>query len=104
DEVRIYFPDPWPKKRHHKRRLIQPAFLQKLAAVMRPQGILHLATDWAPYAQWMLEALEQVDAFRIQGDPWSPRPDWRPQTHFERRGLGKGHEIFDIVCRFSAGA
>ncbi|HLS06117.1 MAG TPA: tRNA (guanosine(46)-N7)-methyltransferase TrmB [Wenzhouxiangella sp.] len=104
DEVRIYFPDPWPKKRHHKRRLIQPAFLEQLAVVMRPQGILHLATDWRPYAQWMLEALAQVDAFRIQGRPWSARPDWRPQTHFERRGLGRGHEIFDIVCRLSAGA
>ncbi|NEZ04517.1 tRNA (guanosine(46)-N7)-methyltransferase TrmB [Wenzhouxiangella sp. XN201] len=99
DEVRIYFPDPWPKKRHHKRRLIQPPVLERLAAKLRPGGLLHLATDWKPYAEWMLEALEQVPAFELMGDAFVPRPAWRPQTHFEQRGQKKGHEIVDILCR-----
>ncbi|MFW5926780.1 MAG: tRNA (guanosine(46)-N7)-methyltransferase TrmB, partial [Wenzhouxiangella sp.] len=102
DEVRIYFPDPWPKKRHHKRRLIQPPFLELLASRMVAGGRLHLATDWADYAEWMVEALEQVPGFRLEGNPYVERPAWRPQTHFERRGLKRGHEVFDIVCRLSA--
>ena len=101
DEVRIYFPDPWPKKRHHKRRLIQPAFLELLATRMVPGGCLHLATDWTPYAEWMIEALAEVPAFTLQGEPFVPRPQWRPQTHFEQRGQRKGHDIFDIVCRLT---
>ncbi len=101
DEVRIYFPDPWPKKRHHKRRLIQPPFLELLVERMAPGGCLHLATDWAPYAEWMLEALAEVPAFTLQGDPFVDRPSWRPRTHFEQRGQRKGHQIFDIVCRLS---
>lgn len=99
DEARIYFPDPWPKKRHHKRRLIQPEFLHKLASRLRPGGLLHLATDWAEYADWMLEALAEVAEFELLGKPFVERPDWRPQTHFEHRGLRRGHEIFDILCR-----
>ncbi len=99
DEVRIYFPDPWPKKRHHKRRLIQVPFLELLAERMVNGGILHLATDWAPYAEWMVESLVEVPEFSIEGDPYVERPRWRPQTHFEQRGQRKGHEIFDIVCR-----
>jgi tRNA (guanine-N7-)-methyltransferase len=104
DEVRIYFADPWPKKRHHKRRLIQAPFLELLATRMVQGGCLHLATDWAPYAEWMLEALAEVPAFRIEGDPFVERPGWRPKTHFEQRGQRKGHDIFDIVCRLSPAA
>jgi tRNA (guanine-N7-)-methyltransferase len=103
DEVRIYFPDPWPKKRHHKRRLIQPEFLERLVEKMRPGGLLHLATDWAPYAEWMLEAIEAVPSLELEGDPLVPRPSWRPRTHFEQRGEKKGHEIADILCRVSSG-
>ncbi|MDZ7791217.1 MAG: tRNA (guanosine(46)-N7)-methyltransferase TrmB [Xanthomonadales bacterium] len=99
DEVRIYFPDPWPKKRHHKRRLIQPEFLERLAKRMKPGGLLHLATDWAPYAEWMVEAIGEVPALEFEGEPFVPRPPWRPRTHFEQRGEKKGHEIADIVCR-----
>ncbi|WP_376693573.1 tRNA (guanosine(46)-N7)-methyltransferase TrmB [Wenzhouxiangella sp. EGI_FJ10409] len=99
DEVRIYFPDPWPKKRHHKRRLIQPRFLERLVGRMKPGGLLHLATDWAPYAEWMLEAIAEVPALELEGDPWVERPAWRPKTHFETRGQKKGHEIVDILCR-----
>jgi tRNA (guanine-N7-)-methyltransferase len=97
DEVRIYFPDPWPKKRHHKRRLIQPLFLERLAVKLRPGGLLHLATDWAPYAQWMLEALDSCPVLTNRGNPYVERPRWRPETHFERRGQRRGHEIFDIL-------
>jgi len=99
DEVRIYFPDPWPKKRHHKRRLIQPGFLRQLVERMRPGGLLHLATDWAPYAEWMVEVIAEVPVLEPVGYPFVPRPAWRPRTHFEQRGQNKGHEIVDIVCR-----
>lgn len=102
DEVRIYFPDPWPKKRHHKRRLIQPEFIQLLEQKMRPGGRLHLATDWQPYAEWMLEVLSGSTRLTRTDAPWTERPDWRPQTHFERRGLRKGHSIFDLVYRLNS--
>lgn len=102
DEVRIYFPDPWPKKRHHKRRLIQPSFLELVASRLLPGGLLHLATDWRPYAEWMLEAIDEVPALVREGDPFVPRPPWRPRTHFERRGERRGHLIVDIVCRRAA--
>ncbi|TVQ28648.1 MAG: tRNA (guanosine(46)-N7)-methyltransferase TrmB [Wenzhouxiangella sp.] len=102
DQVRIYFPDPWPKKRHHKRRLIQPAFLTLVASRLKPGGLLHMATDWAPYAEWMLEALATVPEFGNQGSPYVSRPAWRPQTHFERRGQRRGHEIFDIIAQRTA--
>jgi len=97
DEVRIYFPDPWPKKRHHKRRLIQAEFLQLLARVIRPAGRLHIATDWAPYAEHIMEIFDGQQAFT----PWpvriNQRPDWRPKTRFERRGEQVGHTIFDLI-------
>ena len=99
EQVRIYFPDPWSKKRHHKRRLIQPEFLGLVAGRLRVHGLLHLATDWMPYADWMLEALEKVPAFELIGNPFLPRPEWRPQTHFEKRGERRGHRIVDIVLR-----
>lgn len=97
EQVRIYFPDPWPKKRHHKRRIIQPEFLRRLALAIRPGGLLHLATDWAPYADWMLDGLATVPEFKHQGAPFVPRPAWRPHTRFERRGLDRGYQIFDLV-------
>jgi tRNA (guanine-N7-)-methyltransferase len=99
DELRIYFPDPWPKKRHHKRRLIQPEFLRLIADRLKPGGLLHLATDWSPYAEWMLEALDQVRDLTNLGNPYVTRPAWRPQTHFERRGQKRGHEIVDLLMR-----
>lgn len=99
DEVRIYFPDPWPKKRHHKRRLIQPDFIDLLATRVRSGGLLHLATDWAEYAEQMLAVLEASAHWRNRADPgpWSPRPPWRGETHFERRGLRLGHGVFDLL-------
>lgn len=99
DELRIYFPDPWPKKRHHKRRLVQAEFMELIADRLRPGGLLHLATDWQPYAEWMLEQLQPLEGFRNLGDPFVPRPRWRPRTHFEERGARKGHAIFDLLYR-----
>ena len=99
DGIRIYFPDPWPKKRHHKRRIVQPGFIQQLARCMKPGAILHLATDWKPYAEHMSEVLTGSSEFRNlaeEGD-YCPKPDWRPETHFERRGKRLGHEVFDLL-------
>ncbi len=97
--IRIYFPDPWHKKRHHKRRLIQPDFVALLASRLAPGGILHLATDWAPYAEHMLEVLEAASEFVNQspdGD-YCPQPAWRPHTKYEARGDRLGHETRDLI-------
>lgn len=101
DEVRIYFPDPWHKKRHHKRRLIQPAFVALLAEKLRPGGLLHLATDWEGYAEHMADVLEASADFRNEAGPRQPvpRPSWRPQTHFESRGQRLGHGVWDFLYR-----
>jgi tRNA (guanine-N7-)-methyltransferase len=99
--VRIWFPDPWPKKRHHKRRLIQAPFVQLLARKMAPGAILHLATDWVPYAEHMLEVLGAAPAFENlspTGD-YCDRPSWRPLTRFEKRGERLGHETRDLLFR-----
>ena len=99
DELRIFFPDPWPKKRHHKRRLIQPSFVELAADRLAGEGLLHLATDWAPYAEWMREVLAGCDALTDTGHDPTERPAWRPRTHFENRGARKGHSIVDLVYR-----
>lgn len=97
--LRLYFPDPWPKKRHHKRRIVNEAFVRLVADRLTTGGILHMATDWAPYAEWMLEVMSgQVGFDNAAGDQGvSPRPDWRPMTKFEQRGLRLGHEIADLI-------
>lgn len=97
--VQIFFPDPWHKKRHHKRRLIQPLFLQQLAAKIQPGGILHLATDWENYAQQMMAVLSDSQQFRNTCAPgqFSPRPEHRPLTKFERRGERLGHGVWDLL-------
>lgn len=98
-EVRIYFPDPWHKKRHNKRRLVQPAFLALVASRVARGGRLHLATDWADYAEHMQVVLGEAASWRP--DPAFPssatRPPWRIETHFERRGLRLGHGVWDFV-------
>jgi tRNA (guanine-N7-)-methyltransferase len=98
-EVRIYFPDPWHKKRHNKRRLIQPDFLELLASRVAPGGRLHLATDWADYADHMREVLDAAPQWRTDPDHASTdkRPPWRIETHFERRGIRLGHGVWDFV-------
>lgn len=98
DEVLVYFADPWPKKRHHKRRLIQTAFVTLLASRMRPGAKLRLATDWEPYAEWMLEVLAGSMQFRncAPDGRYVPRPPERPVTKFERRGTRLGHTARDL--------
>ena len=100
-EVRIWFPDPWPKKRHHKRRLIQPDFVALLASRMTTGGLLHLATDWQPYAAHMLEVLEVAPEWRnaVPAGGYADRPPWRMETRFERRGLKLGHDVADLLYR-----
>jgi tRNA (guanine-N7-)-methyltransferase len=101
DTVLILFPDPWPKKRHHKRRLIKPAFLRSLLPCMRPHGRLYIATDWLNYADHILEVCEAHPALENLAGPgrYAPRPLWRPATKFETRGLDLGHEVRDFAFR-----
>jgi tRNA (guanine-N7-)-methyltransferase len=97
--VHVYFPDPWPKKRHWKRRLIQPPFVALLASRLAPGGVLHCATDWQPYAEQMLEVLSAEPLLENTAEAFAPRPAYRPQTKFERRGLALGHGVWDLVFR-----
>jgi tRNA (guanine-N7-)-methyltransferase len=99
DGVHIYFPDPWPKKRHHKRRLIQPAFVKLLASRLKPGAYVHVATDWEDYALQILQTLSHEPAFANTADGFAPRPDTRPETKFERRGVALGHRVWDLVFR-----
>jgi tRNA (guanine-N7-)-methyltransferase len=107
--VHVYFPDPWPKKRHHKRRLIQPPFVALLASRLAPGGLLHCATDWEHYAVQMLDVLSReplldnsagdtvIRETAAQCRGFAPRPPWRPLTRFESRGLQLGHGVWDLV-------
>ena len=97
--IRIYFPDPWPKKRHHKRRMIQPEFVRLLVSRMRTGGILHLATDWEPYADHMLEILGAVSGLRnlAPDGAFCDKPAWRPDTKYEQRGERLGHKVRDLL-------
>jgi len=95
--VHVYFPDPWPKARHHKRRLIQPGFVAQLVTRIRPGGYLHCATDWQPYADQMLEVLSAQPALLNTASGFAPRPPWRPLTKFEQRGLKLGHGVWDLM-------
>jgi tRNA (guanine-N7-)-methyltransferase len=95
--VHVFFPDPWHKKRHNKRRLIQAPLVRKLADRLMPGGYLHCATDWQPYAEQMLEVLSQEPLLRNTADAYAPKPDYRPLTKFENRGLKLGHGVWDLV-------
>jgi len=97
--MHVFFPDPWPKKRHHKRRLIQPEFVALAAQRLAPGGYLHVATDWEEYAQHVLEVLRQAPGLSNTAEDYAPRPETRPETKFERRGLRLGHGVWDIVFR-----
>lgn len=96
--IRIYFPDPWPKQRQHKRRLIQPEFVALATSRLAQGGTFHLATDWQNYADQMLLVLSNEPTLRIEFDGFAPRPNWRPTTRFESRGLGLGHTINDLIA------
>jgi tRNA (guanine-N7-)-methyltransferase len=97
----LFFPDPWPKKKHHKRRIVQPDFVARLAQLIRPGGLLHMATDWWEYAEHMLATLQANDEFENTAPDGSylPRPDDRPETRFERRGQRLGHGSWDLIFR-----
>jgi tRNA (guanine-N7-)-methyltransferase len=103
DGVHIFFPDPWHKTRHHKRRLIQTPFVNRLARHLKPGGYLHLATDWQPYAEQMLAVLSAepllANTAAAGGDGYATKPDYRPLTKFENRGLKLGHGVWDLVFR-----
>lgn len=95
--VQIFFPDPWHKKKHNKRRLIQPDFVQRLRAKLRVGGVLHLATDWEDYAAQMLAVMSAADGFANRYDGYAPRPAFRPLTKFEKRGERLGHGVWDLL-------
>jgi tRNA (guanine-N7-)-methyltransferase len=99
DTVQIFFPDPWHKKRHNKRRLIQPPFVTQLITKLKPGGVLHLATDWEHYAQQMMEVLSATDGLTntCGAGQFSPRPEYRPLTKFELRGERLGHGVWDLI-------
>ncbi len=99
DAVHIFFPDPWPKARHHKRRLIQPHHVALLRSRLAPGGIVHCATDWVDYAVAMRETLDADPELSNVHDGFAPRPAYRPPTRFERRGVDAGRQIFDLVFR-----
>jgi tRNA (guanine-N7-)-methyltransferase len=94
DGVHLYFPDPWPKSKHHKRRIVTPAFLQLIAAKLKPGGYFHLATDWFPYAQAMALVFSTSDQF---SGGVIDKPDWRPVTRFEGQGIDKDHRVTDLL-------
>ena len=95
--IHLFFPDPWHKARHHKRRIVQPAFVRLLASRLAPGGYVHVATDWEPYAAQMLEVLGAEPMLRNSAGGYAPRPAHRPETKFERRGIGLGHGVRDLL-------
>jgi tRNA (guanine-N7-)-methyltransferase len=102
DGIRIFFPDPWPKRKHRKRRLVQPDFLALAASRLRPGGILHMATDWDDYAVQMRavgDAEPQLENTSSAADGWTPRPPWRPVTKFEQRAHAEGRDVHDLLYR-----
>jgi tRNA (guanine-N7-)-methyltransferase len=101
DTIQVFFPDPWHKKRHHKRRLIQPAFVDLLTRKLKSGGVLHLATDWENYAEQMMAVLEEAQGLVNACSPgqFAPRPEHRPLTKFEARGERLGHGVWDLIFR-----
>ena len=101
DRLQLYFPDPWHKKKHNKRRIVQPQFVQLVRERLRPNGVLHMATDWEHYAEQMLETMEAAEGFEnIAGSgKYSERPSYRPLTKFEQRGERLGHGVWDLLYK-----
>lgn len=101
DTVQLYFADPWPKKKHHKRRFVQTHIMQLIRRKLRDGGVFHAATDWQPYADWMLEILEVAPGYENMAGPgqFAERPDFRPLTKFENRGQKLGHGVWDLLYR-----
>lgn len=99
DAVHVFFPDPWPKKRHHKRRLIQPPLISMLCERMKHGAYIHVATDWQDYAEQILDVFGREPQLVNTAPGYAPRPDYRPQTKFETRGLKLGHGVWDVIFR-----
>lgn len=99
DGVHIFFPDPWHKKRHHKRRLIQAEFIKLLCSKLKAGAYIHVATDWQEYAEWVLEVLRAESQLQNTAEEYAEKPDYRPLTKFENRGLKLGHGVWDLVFR-----
>lgn len=99
DRLQLFFPDPWHKKKHNKRRIVQKPFLTTIASKLKQNGILHMATDWQPYAEYMLETLAQCPEFTNKAgqNNYSPAPEYRPKTKFEKRGERLGHSVWDLL-------
>ncbi|GGC08848.1 tRNA (guanine-N(7)-)-methyltransferase [Marinobacterium zhoushanense] len=99
DCLQLFFPDPWPKKRHHKRRIVQPEFAQTIRQKLRIGGTFHMATDWQNYAEHMMEVMSAAEGYRnAAGDgEYSPQPQWRPVTKFQKRGENLGHGVWDLI-------
>jgi len=97
--IHVFFPDPWPKKRHHKRRLLQPAFVHELALRLETGGYIHVATDWQDYAEQILDVFSQELLLENSTDGYAPRPAYRPLTKFEARGMKLGHDVWDVIFR-----
>lgn len=104
DSVMLFFPDPWHKKRHNKRRIVQPEFIQLIHRCLKPGGVFHLATDWEEYSEWMMELMSAAPSFtnQIGTRKFAPRPDSRPVTKFEKRGLRLGHGVWDLLFEKTA--
>lgn len=99
DRFQLYFPDPWHKKKHHKRRIVQPAFIEKILQKLKPGGLIHMATDWEAYAEHMMEVLSLFPALENKAGEYcfSEKPEFRPNTKFEKRGERLGHGVWDLL-------
>lgn len=102
--VQLFFPDPWHKKKHNKRRIVQPRFAQDIRQKLCTGGVFHMATDWQPYAEHMMEVMEPAPGYSNQAgaNQFSPQPEFRPSTKFQRRGEGKGHGVWDLMYKKEA--
>lgn len=99
ERVQLYFPDPWHKKKHNKRRIVQANFVQQLRQKLVVGSVFHMATDWQPYAEQMLEVMSEAQGYSNAAEGYAPRPDWRPVTKFERRGERLGHGVWDLLFK-----
>ncbi len=94
--IHLFFPDPWPKKKHFKRRLVQKEFVSLVLPKLKPGGYIYTATDWEPYAEWILEVFQSFKQLKNRYNPYADKIEWRPETSFERKGIGKSHKIRNI--------
>ena len=97
DAIHIFFPDPWHKKRHNKRRLIQDYFLELISKKLKKEGYVHIATDWEDYADWIVEIFKKNKMYRPKNSDFSKKPQYRPKTKYENRGINLGHQVWDII-------